>query len=236
LPPEEADRRAGIRIYGHSPLVYWWPVWVTGFVIAALTLVNGTEVRVGSVAERFLPGQTPGVVFTAVLFFVILFTNVMARGTQSVVIVLVLILAAVVLAYFGWWDEIARLFPHLSLHMNLGFYVTLSTLVFVAWAVTFFGYDRLSYWLIRPGQITHVSVIGGAEKSYDTRGMVFEKLREDLFRQWLLGFGSGDLHINTMGARREHIVVPNVLFVDGKVRAIQALIATHPELFTAPAA
>jgi hypothetical protein len=51
-----------------------------------------------------------------------------------------------------------------------------------------------------------------------------------------LGFGSGDLHITTVGARREDLVIPNVLFVDSKVRAIQKLIATRPDLFTAPAA
>jgi hypothetical protein len=234
--PEEEHRRIGIRIYGHSPLFYWWPVWVTGFGMAALTYLNGVQVEIGAVTERFLPGQTPGVVFTAVLFFVILFTNVMARGMHSVIIVLVLVLAAVVLAYFGLWDDIVRMLPHLSLHMNLGFYVTISSLIFLAWAITFFGYDRLSYWMINPGQITEVHVVGGAAKSYDTRGMVFEKLREDLFRQWLLGFGSGDLHINTMGARREHIVVPNVLFVDSKVQAIQKLIAIRQDLFAAPPA
>ena len=30
--------------------------------------------------------------------------------------------------------------------------------------------------------------------------MVFEKIRQDLFRHWILGLGSGDLRINTMGA------------------------------------
>jgi hypothetical protein len=234
LPPGEVVQQAGIRIYGHSPLFYCWPIWVAGFIIAAVTYLDGIPVQIGDLTERFLPGQAPGVAFTTVLFFVILFTNVMARGMHSVIIVLVLVLAAVVIAYFGWWDNIIRLLPHLSLHMNLGFYVTISSLVFLAWALTFFGYDRLSYWLINPGQITEVHVVGGAEKSYDTRGMVFEKLREDLFRQWLLGFGSGDLHINTMGARREHIVIPNVLFVDSKVQAIQKLIATRPDQFAAP--
>ncbi len=233
---DEMEHRPGIRIYGHSPLFYWWPVWVAGYAIALLTYFNGTKLEIGSAAERFLPGQTAGVVFTFVLFFVILFTNVMARGTHSVVVVLALLLVAVVLAWFGWWDEIVSWIPHLSVHMNMGFYATFSTLVFLAWAFSFFVYDRLTYWVIKPGQITQIHVVGGAEKSYDTRGMVFEKLREDLFRQWLLGFGSGDLHINTMGARREHIVIPNVLFVDAKVRAIQKLISTRPELFAAPAA
>ena len=201
-----------------------------------MTYVHGRPIPIGEKTELFLVNQTPGVVFTFVLFFVILFTNVIARGTSSVIVVLVLLLVSVVLAWFGWWDDIVRMLPHLSVHMNMGFYVTIGALVFGAWALAFFVYDRLTYWVIRPGQITQVNVIGGAEKSYDTRGMVFEKLREDLFRQWLLGFGAGDLHITTVGARREELLIPNVLFVDSKVRAIQKLIATRPDLFTAPAA
>src|SRR4051812_48560929 len=26
-----------LRIYSHSPLYYWWPVWVTGFILALIT-------------------------------------------------------------------------------------------------------------------------------------------------------------------------------------------------------
>jgi hypothetical protein len=87
---------------------------------------------------------------------------------------------------------------------------------------------------VRPGQITHETVIGGAEKSYDTRGMVFEKHRGDLFRHWVLGFGSGDIQISTTGAKRETLYVPNVLFVNSKINEIQHLIAMKPTEFAAP--
>src|SRR3954469_21814867 len=32
-----------IRIYGHSTLLYWWPVWVIGFAMAALTYSEGSH-------------------------------------------------------------------------------------------------------------------------------------------------------------------------------------------------
>jgi hypothetical protein len=118
--------------------------------------------------------------------------------------------------------------------MNMGFFILFSTLIFIVWAGSVFIYDRMSYWKIRPGQITHEYVIGGAEKSYDTRGMVFEKNRQDLFRHWLLGLGSADLVIHTTGARRETLVVPNVLFVDAKVNEIQHMIAVRPDKFVEP--
>jgi hypothetical protein len=75
--------------------------------------------------------------------------------------------------------------------------------------------------------------VGSGMKSYDTRGIVFEKIRQDLFRHWLLGLGSGDLKI-TLPGQRDEIYIPNVLFVDSKVRRIQALIATRIELEAKP--
>jgi hypothetical protein len=102
-------------------------------------------------------------------------------------------------------------------------------LIFIVWAVSTFLYDHLSYWRITPGQVTHDYLIGAASKSYDTRGMVFEKHRNDLFRHWILGFGSGDINISTTGAQKTSIYIPNVLFVDHKVQAIQRLIAMKPD-------
>jgi hypothetical protein len=59
--------------------------------------------------------------------------------------------------------------------------------------------------------------------------MALEKHRDDLFRHWLLGLGSGDLRIRTSGATREQIEVPNVFFIGSKVEVIQRLIAEVPE-------
>jgi len=44
-----------------------------------------------------------------------------------------------------------------------------------------------------------------------------------------LGLGSGDVKFFTTGARREEVRIPNVLFVNGKVQAIQRLIAIKPD-------
>ena len=224
-----------LRIYGHSNFFYWWPVWITGYALAALTRFGGEQVQFGDRWEWVHPNQNLGLIFTMVFFFVILFTNVTLRGLQSIVAILFIVLAAVLLAYFGLWGSIFAWLPNLSIHMNMGFYVFFSTLIFGAWVLSVFVFDRLSYWTIRPGQITHERVIGGAEKSFDTHGMVFEKVREDLFRHWILGLGSGDLRISTMGAKREELHVHNVLFVDHKVTCIQQMIAMRPDQFSAPA-
>lgn len=218
-----------LKIYSHSSIFYWWPVWVLGYVMAILTRLDGSQVRMGDVEEWFHPSRNLGVIFTVALFLVVVITNVSVRGLASVVVVLTIMFLTVLFAYLGWWDDIMRLLPHLSVHMNLGFYLLISTLLFVFWASSVFIYDRMSYWRIRPGQITHERIIGSAEKSYDTHGMVLDKQPQDLFRHWLLGFGAGDLQIHTGGAKPETLRLPNVLFVDMKINQVQKLIAMKPD-------
>ena len=51
-----------ITIYGHSNLLYWWPVWLVSFILGVVTYMDGHKMAVvpaGTVVER---GQTvPGV-------------------------------------------------------------------------------------------------------------------------------------------------------------------------------
>ena len=49
-------------------------------------------------------------------------------------------------------------------------------------------------------------------------------LRNDLFRHWLLGFGSGDLVIRTGGANSQTFTMANVLFVGSKLATAQRLL------------
>jgi hypothetical protein len=223
-----------VRIYSHSNFFYWWPVWVTGYIMALLTYVGGQQVTIGDTTVLFHHSKNLGVVFTLTFFLVIIITNVTLRGTSSVVVIMGAAILILVLAYFHLWEDVLYALGLVAIYMNMGFYIFFSTLVFLVWAFSMFVYDRLSYWKVRPGQITHERVIGGAEKSYDTRGMVFEKHREDLFRHWVLGLGSGDLQLTTTGARRETVYVPNVLFINRKVDQIQRLIAMKPTEFTRP--
>ena len=47
-------RQAGeLRIYQHSNLLYWWPIWAWGFICAGLTYVQGVGVdRLAARAAR----------------------------------------------------------------------------------------------------------------------------------------------------------------------------------------
>ena len=50
--PAPADRQ--IRIYSHSALFYWWPVWAVGFLMAILTLVDDQRLAI-------VPGKTEAI-------------------------------------------------------------------------------------------------------------------------------------------------------------------------------
>lgn len=232
VEPETPISQRELRIYAHSSILYWWPVWAVGYVMAFLTYSHGNPAR-SEAAEQaqtwFHPSNNLGVVFLLVLFLVILITNFSVRGLASGMVIMGGLLLTVVLAYIGWWDEVFSWFGNLKIHLSLGAYFWFSTLMLVTWAVTVFGLDRLSYWEVTPGQLTHISLYGAGSQSYNTQGMGLEKHRDDLFRHWLLGFGSGDLKILTSGATRERIDLFNVLFIGSKVEIMQRLIAEVPE-------
>ena len=49
------QRPTEVVIIAHSPLFYWWPVWVVGFLIAGLTFFFGDQVAfvpTGTVAKQ----------------------------------------------------------------------------------------------------------------------------------------------------------------------------------------
>jgi hypothetical protein len=218
-----------IRIYSHSALFYWWPIWVVGFVIAGLTALQGEIVVISDQEYWVHPSRYLGVAYAAVMLLVILLSNISMRGVTSLAVILAVALVAVTLAYMQWLDDVVALIPYVGIYMNLGFYLFLATGVFILWAMAFFVFDRMEFWRVRPGQMTFERWLGDAEKSYDTRGMVFEKHLEDYFKHFLLGFGMGDLRISTSGARSEDIYISNVFLVDRKVRQIQQLIAVKPD-------
>ena len=150
------------------------------------------------------------------------------RGINSVVVLLTLAFITVLLAWLGWWDNIVKLIPYLSVHMNTGFYLVFSTGLMIIWLMMFFLFDRLTFWRVRPGQMVEEHLIGGGAESFDSNGLRFQKHRSDFFRA-ALGLGAGDLMATVSGSGGTTIEIPNVIFVDRKIKAIEKLIAVKPD-------
>lgn len=214
-----------IIIYGHSTLLYWWPAWVFGFVFA---LLNEGQERFLATAQGTRPSSALGLSYLCIILLLIIFTNVRLHGINSVVALLTVGFFTVLLAWLGWWDDIVRMIPYLWVHMNTGFYLVFSTGLLIVWSLMFFVFDRLTYWRIRPGQMTEEHLIGGGAESFDTNGLRFQKLSSDFFRA-VIGFGAGDLRATTTGVRGAVIEIPNVILVDRKMDAIEKLISVKPE-------
>ena len=228
--PDPTRTLPELKIYSHSTLIYWWPVWMAGYIMAAITYFAGGTIELDQVRNEYLhPSSAPGVTFVMILMLAIIFTNVKIRGIYSLAFVLAISFVFVLLAWFGWWDEIFTLLPHLSVHMNMGFYLFFSTALLVVWLLMFLLFDRLTFWRIRPGLLTEEHVIGGGEQSYDVQGMLFEQHSDDFFRHVVFGLGAGDLRLITSGAKQATIEIPNVLFADRKVKIIQKLVSVKPD-------
>jgi hypothetical protein len=215
-------------VVAHSNLFYWWPVWVVGFLMTIFTWSYGDTFAIGDASVRIHSSNNLGVLFFLTVFLVILITNIEIRGLASLVVILLLTLAAVLLAYFRVWDDVLGWVGGLTVYLNQGAYFWFSTLMLITWLLTVFVFDRMTYWVVKPGQITREYVWGAGSESYDTENLTLEKRRDDLFRHWLLGLGSGDLKIHTYGAQSREIHIPNVLFVGYRTHAIEHMIAQQP--------
>jgi hypothetical protein len=265
-------RRTGeVIVVSHSDLFYWWPVWLVGFIMSALTGIHG--VHAGFIAGRpqvveidghikyddgkFLPvknlpaiisdrpenpfpttsqggedqhawplmhnSKNLGAIFCVTLLLVIVITNVHLRGLWSLIVIIIIVLGSIIFALGHVWETILAHWSHLAIHINMGAYLSFSLALFVIWLVNFVFFDRQRYVAITSGQVRLNLAIGQGETVFDTTGMVFQKQRSDLFRHWILGFGSGDLEIRPAG-QKDPIDLPNVLFVGHKVQEIQGLI------------
>jgi hypothetical protein len=105
-----------IRIYSHSTLFDSWLAWVFGFVIA---LTSAGQEEFSSIDQRDQSSSRLGLAYILLLLILIIFTNVRLRGIKSVSVLLALGFVSVLLAWFGWWDKIAKIIPYLSVHMVL---------------------------------------------------------------------------------------------------------------------
>ncbi|MSR31605.1 MAG: hypothetical protein EXR99_08880 [Gemmataceae bacterium] len=262
-----------ITVYSHSALFYWWPVWLIGFILAILTLIDhhllavvpssaqaftnvtgpGGEKGEGIIVlkkagNEILPrddnGNQPaqprlyvarsknyGVTFTIAILLIIFITNVPLRGMWSVLVVVLIITGVTILVLAGYWERILITFHMLDIRINLGGYLFLSTGLLLIWLIAFFYFDRQVYITFTPGQIRVQTEVGDGEKVYDAFGMTLEKQRSDFFRHWILGMsffgiGTGDLVIRTAGAQNHIFDLPNVIGVEGKIRAIEQLLQT----------
>ena len=173
---------------------------------------------------RMARSNDPGIVWAVALLLVILVTHVKMRGVWSLVAVVFLGFATILLAVLKLWDPILHSLGFIDIHMNAFGYLSISLFLCVLWLIMFFVFDPLSYIIFTRGRLRVRKTVGEGEKVFDMRGMVFKRHRDDMFRHWLLGFGTADLTVFTSGANAQQIEMPNVLGIGRKLASINTML------------
>jgi hypothetical protein len=142
-------------------------------------------------------------------------------------------MVTLILALLGVWDDIFEALGHSHVYMNGFGYLALSVPLLLLWLVVVLFFDSRTYMVFSPGQLRVCREIGSGEVVYDTVGMAVAKRRSDLFRHWLLGFGSGDLIVKTAGANSQQIEMSNVLSVASKLQLVLQMLQTREVVHSA---
>jgi hypothetical protein len=165
-----------------------------------------------------------GATFVTVLLVVLLITNIRMGGVWSLLFLVLVVLVSVLLALLGAWDRIFQALGAADVHITGAGYLCIAGSIFIAWLAVLLFYDRMTYASFGRGQFTIHHALGAGETSFDVQGMMLEKKRDDLFRHWLLGMGSGDLLVRTGGVNARTVELRNVLFVGAKLAKAQQML------------
>lgn len=240
-PPPGSITPRELKVYAHSSLLFWWPVWAVGFAMALWTWVDSYQMALvpeNTVAEgntlvapegvaleapsvHMARSKVPGVVFVITLLLIVLFSHVWLRGPWALFTAACLAAVVFLVSAFNWWEPLYQWFQLLRIHINLGAYLVISVTLFIAWLVTVFVLDRRTYMVFSVGQVRLKDELGDQEKAFDTASVFFEKKQYDWFR-WLVGFGAGDMIVRIGGAHPHVFELSNVIGVGRSLQAMEA--------------
>ncbi len=210
-----------LKVYTHSPIFYWWPIWLLGFLFFALTAMGiGNE---SDPAGAKVQGQT----FVFVLVFVIFATTVKLRGANSVIMGLLLTIGAILLFMANLSAPLANFIGGLDIQMSRAFYLFLGITVFLMWALMIFAFDKVKYYEFSPGQMREKVYWGSGDRAESGANARCRYRKDDFLRHRILGFVvTGDIDI-TLGDG-EVWYLHNVIFAKQKANRINELIVTRP--------
>ena len=219
-----------VRLVAHSNILYWWIVWAYGYLCALGTQLNHVLVPFGGKQIKFFPEAWLGISYVGVILFVVVFTNVRARVLHTFIIAAVIGFVLIGIEWQWGLGSIFKFVPELRVHMNLAFYMVMSTGLLLIWLIVVFGIDQLTYWRFAGGQVVETHRLGNAAGNvYDTRGMLMRRQPDDFFRHKLLGLGflglgTGDLVFRPSMAGSEPFVIENVWRSNEQQKRIERLL------------
>ncbi|MCI4664910.1 MAG: hypothetical protein MRY74_09330 [Neomegalonema sp.] len=225
-PPASArPNEDEIRIWGHSTILYWWVVWLYGYVCAALSYYGKAQVTDGlDVAASFHSSPWVGSSFLLLVLFIIIFSAVPVKGYLVLITLLFIVVVWLLADDIGL--RIKELFNYKlpPVYMSFGFYLIISTVILFFWLVAVLIMDRLNFWRFTPRAAEQVNFHYIDDQSFSTVLMQVRARPVDFLRK-ILGLGMTRdvvLSFNTGGKQVEFAIL-NAWNVDKKLKEIRAM-------------
>jgi hypothetical protein len=243
---EHAPHVADIRIFSHTRVLYWWPVWAVALVLALWTWLDDHQLAIlpaGSVVQgntvtapagvqlqqrlvHVSHSPLPGALFVATLLCVAIFSNASLRGPWALLFLVVVVCFVLFFSWLHWWTPLAQWLRLLRIYINLAGYVAVAVPLLAVWLLTVFFLDRRTYIVFAASQLRVCDRLGEAEKVFDASSVTFEKQPYDWFRR-LVGFGAGDLIVRAGGPAAQSFEMPNVVHIERWLNRIEQRLKTR---------
>ena len=220
-----------VHLWGHSAILYWWVVWVYGYICAGLSFFAKNELSVSDDNPAYFHSSPwLGSSFLLMVLFIIIFSAVRVKG--YIVLISGLVMTVLVLAAANLGLNIGRVLdvelP--SVYMSFGFYIIISTVLLFFWGVAVFIMDRASYWRFTPRTAEQINFHYVDDQSFSTVLMQVRSRPVDFLRK-VLGLGLvRDVVLSfSTGDGRVEFAIPNAWNVESKLRTIRAMNAIGKE-------
>lgn len=208
-----------LKVYTHSPIIYWWPVWALGFIFWIFTATG--------VGDDGTAARVQGLTFVFALVFVIFSTTVRLRGANSVIFGLILAIGGILLTMGNMFAPVASFLGQMDITMSSTFYLFMGVSIFVMWAVMMFAFDKVKFYEIAPGQVRERMFWGSGDRAESGANARCRYRADDFLRHRMLGLVvTGDIEITLGDGEIWHL--HNVLFAKRKASQINDLIVTRP--------
>jgi hypothetical protein len=230
--PETAAEDGEIRIYAHSSIIYWWPVWFYAAICWGATVADHIKFSPPGLKEvNIFPSPWLGMSFLCVLFFVIAFSNMKVRGFHALLVAMAVGLLAIGIHWLIGLDWVFGKLQLLFVFANEGFYGAVAVFMLFLWSIVVFGIDHMTYYRFTAGQVIEEQTLGHvAGVAFDAGGMIVRPQASDFFRHKILGLaflglGTGDFICKPSASGADPLVLENVVQLSRKLPRIEKIIS-----------
>jgi hypothetical protein len=211
MADEKRMQVTSVKFCGHNPIIYWWPIWLFGYVLGIASLFYDQR----ALFERVCNGEASwhtlvNLSYLALILFVFYFTNVHTEKMAALLAIAIIIIVFLAAFLLGVGKYISYI-PGFRVFMNSNFYFTFATGVLGIWAFVVFWVDQVEAWYLYPGSVVH-SVRFQKDKTYTMEGLTISVGRDDIPCHFVLGLGMlGDVEMEVgQDKERQHVVIRNV--------------------------